>query len=82
MTEYNGPNVYRVMDVHPAVEIEFSGEEINAMIPALAWARLQFPGESPDQKVLDDVTDRLRRAYTAMRIKDAKIEGERKRYAT
>lgn len=80
MTEYNGPNVYRVIDVHPAVEVEFSGEEINAMIHALGWARLQFPSESPDQTVLEDVNDRLRRAYTAMRAKHATIEGERKRY--
>jgi hypothetical protein len=81
VTEYNGPNVYRVVDVHPAAEIEFSGEEINEMIPALGWARMQFPDEAPNRKVLDDVIDRLRRAYTEIRMKQVKVEGERKRYA-
>jgi hypothetical protein len=82
MTEYNGPNVYRVIDVHPAVEIELSGEEVEALINAVSYVRMQFrSAPQPEPDVLDDVVHRLHMARTAIRAKHYTVNGERKRYA-
>jgi hypothetical protein len=87
-TEYNGSTVYRVYDVHPAVSIEFSGEELAAALNAIHAGRYYTASYQsgnttvgPEEQRLDDVLFRMRSALTALRTKFYNIEGERKSYA-
>ena len=85
--EYNGPTVYRVYDIHPAVRIEFSGEELVVLERLISSLRMlpYVTGSdgtpSPDEERLEDIVHRIRRAHTVMRTKFYDSKGERKAVA-
>lgn len=80
MTEYNGPNVYRIMDAHPAAMIEFSGEELSILIQIVNWARGNVPDEA-HSRVIADIEGRIHLALQEMRKKFITPNGERRAYA-
>ncbi len=82
--QYDGPNVYRVYDIHPAVSIEFSGEELDTLLKFISIGRSSMfynqgtGAPSAEQETVTDILDRVYRAQTAMRAKFYDTKGERK----
>lgn len=69
---------YRVVEVYPAIQIELSGEEVEALLRVLgASGRLLHP-EDPYCDVLKATADRLRLARTEVFKSFGGVRGERK----
>ena len=76
--QYSGPTVYRVITVYPAVQIEFSGEELELLFNALGYGMAAMQPGLPESETLHDMRHRVHRALTAMRSQNYATHGERR----
>lgn len=81
--EYNGPNVYRVIDVHPAASVELSLAELEVLTTALRMMESYIPHGHAQSQIAQDVQARLFMAMQAIRkaVPPGAAEGERKVWA-